>query len=563
MALLRECPKANVQLSQDCLKLLNNLLKRHAAFTPTDAQFRFIISFAFGDLEGDHREEQRSTTFSLMRAVLARRPLLPEVYDMMRAVSSLVVRAGADEVRQLCAQALVQFLLDYPLGERRLQQHLEALAANLEYQHAAGRLSALGALRDVIARFPRDAVETHATFFFVPLVARLGADEDPACRRAAGEALTALLKRVAGTSAGGKLLALAVGWCVRPSGDGGGGVGDDPRLRRAAMQTLGLAITAAPADAARAVAAARPAVAAALAEHDPARGGDEDDDDETVRGWQTAYYALLFVEKAARSCPKSLSCAVPSSTSSDRGHEGPGDRFDNPSEMWRGAAALMSHRHQWVQQAASRVIGHYLAANGQDMALAAAAAAEANAGVAVTEEGPVRLEQVVRACVMVLEQGTGGGAVEIDPGLAEQTVKNLTFASVVLLQTAPSVQQHSEKKSDEDEDGDGDEDGDEDGEEDEDDDKEAGAGAGAAGGDNDSSRGGATTITTATAAAAAVDEKPPLPWLFRRMSKVGAGGVGAARAAALQWTANVATQLGTDGFTRAPAIAVNPHTLKP
>lgn len=51
MALMRECPRANAQLAQDCLKLLNNLLKRHAAFTPTDAQFRFIISFAFGDLE--------------------------------------------------------------------------------------------------------------------------------------------------------------------------------------------------------------------------------------------------------------------------------------------------------------------------------------------------------------------------------------------------------------------------------------------------------------------------------------------------------------------------------
>ena len=48
---------------------------------------------------------------------------------MMKTVSSLVVRANAGEVRQLCSQALVQFLLDYPLGERRLQQHLEALAA--------------------------------------------------------------------------------------------------------------------------------------------------------------------------------------------------------------------------------------------------------------------------------------------------------------------------------------------------------------------------------------------------------------------------------------------------
>lgn len=189
MALLRECNSPNQQLAQDCLKLLNNLLKRHAAFTPTDAQFRFIITFAFGDLEGDHREEQRSTTFSLMRAVLARRPLLPEVYDCMKTVSSLVVRANAKDVRELCAQALVQFLLDYPLGERRLQQHLEALAANLEYQHASGRLSAMNCLRDVVSRFPAEAVEAQATFLFVPMVARLGADEDANCRRAAGDAL--------------------------------------------------------------------------------------------------------------------------------------------------------------------------------------------------------------------------------------------------------------------------------------------------------------------------------------------------------------------------------------
>ena len=275
MALLRECPTSNAQLSQDCLKLLNNLLKRHAAFTPTDAQFRFIVSRAFGDLEGEQREEQRSTTFSLMRAVLARRPLLPEIYDMMKTVSSLVVRANAAETRALCAQALVQFLLDYPLGERRLQQHLEALAANLEYQHAAGRLSALRALRDVISRFPREAVEAHATFLFVPMVARLGADEDAECRRAAGESLSGLLRRVAGTGAANTLLSLVVGWCAK--GGGGGGVGDDPRLRRAAMQTLGLAVVAAPADAARAVRAARPAVVSAIAEHDPAPGGDDDD----------------------------------------------------------------------------------------------------------------------------------------------------------------------------------------------------------------------------------------------------------------------------------------------
>ena len=68
----------------------------------------------------------------------------------------------------------------------------------------------MNCLRDMVARFPAEAVEAQATFLFVPMVARLGADEDAACRRAAGEALTTLLKRVAGTGAGRKLLALTL-----------------------------------------------------------------------------------------------------------------------------------------------------------------------------------------------------------------------------------------------------------------------------------------------------------------------------------------------------------------
>ena len=72
----------------------------------------------------------------------------------------------------------------------------------------------------------------------------------------------------------------------------------------------------------------------------------------------------------------------------------------------------------------------YLAANGARMAADAAA----DTGRAATA-ARVSLDRVARASVGVLEQGTGGGAVEVDSGLAEQTVKNLTFASVVLLQT--------------------------------------------------------------------------------------------------------------------------------
>ena len=291
MALLKDTPASDVALTADCVKLLNNLLKRHAAFAPTDAQFRFICQRCFGDLEGDLNPMLRSgadssgggdrvsaaSTFALMRAVMARRPMIPEIYDVARNVAELVVRAPAVETRALCAKALVQFLLDYPLGERVMRGYLDRLAANLEYEHAAGRLSAARCVRDVVEKFPASAVEAHAMFFFVPLVARLGADEDAKCREAVGECLGALLRRVRDAGVARKLLTLLVAWLappgVLPSGNSGKGKGPlgDPRLRRSALQTLGFAIRACPSEAKRALRASRCLVAAALRESDRAR----------------------------------------------------------------------------------------------------------------------------------------------------------------------------------------------------------------------------------------------------------------------------------------------------
>ena len=147
------------------------------------------------------------------------------------------------------------------------------------------------------------------------------------------------------------------------------------------------------------------------------------------------------------------------------------------------------------------------------------------------EDGPLRLERVARSCVAVLEQGTGAGAVELDAGLAEQTVKNLTFATVVLLQTAAASEHESE-------------DGSEDGSEDDDDDAEKVPSDDAKGEKED-----------ANGEKDDASQRPPYPWLFRRMGKVGAGGVGAARAASLRWCAAVAASLGAEGFKAKPACA--------
>lgn len=58
----------------------------------------------------------------------------------MKRVQEQLVQNQSAPLRAMCAAALLQFLLDWPLHERRLSQHLEFLLSNLSYDHEDGRL---------------------------------------------------------------------------------------------------------------------------------------------------------------------------------------------------------------------------------------------------------------------------------------------------------------------------------------------------------------------------------------------------------------------------------------
>ena len=60
----------------------------------------------------------------------------------------------ATPVRQVCSQALLMFLLDYPLSPKRLKQHLKFILENLAYEHETGRLTAIEMLGTIVAKFP-------------------------------------------------------------------------------------------------------------------------------------------------------------------------------------------------------------------------------------------------------------------------------------------------------------------------------------------------------------------------------------------------------------------------
>ena len=107
-------------------------------------------------------------------------------------LSRAPLHVQAAPMRDLCSSVLLQFVLDYPLGQRRLQQHLHFLLANLSFEHAGGRHAAAGTLRALSFKLPTPLLDTWAAVFFLPLVAQLVNEDDARCRGEISAAVQAL-----------------------------------------------------------------------------------------------------------------------------------------------------------------------------------------------------------------------------------------------------------------------------------------------------------------------------------------------------------------------------------
>jgi U3 small nucleolar RNA-associated protein 20 len=119
----------------------------------TNDELCALLIVVHGDLANYARE---SATFALLRAIIVRRLVAPEVYDIIDDVSKMFVRSHKASSRRQCSNVLLQFLLRYPLGAERLQQHLDHFVKNLGYAYPDGRLAVLDMLHAIVMKFPRD-----------------------------------------------------------------------------------------------------------------------------------------------------------------------------------------------------------------------------------------------------------------------------------------------------------------------------------------------------------------------------------------------------------------------
>ena len=68
-------------------------------------------------------------------------------HQALLMVSKPAVHLQEPSVRQQCSGILLQYILDYPLGARRLQHHLQFLITNLSFEHESGRQASVDTMK--------------------------------------------------------------------------------------------------------------------------------------------------------------------------------------------------------------------------------------------------------------------------------------------------------------------------------------------------------------------------------------------------------------------------------
>ena len=179
-------------------------------------------------------ESKQLAMFALLKVLVHRQLVCPSMYDLMVKVSKQLFTSSRPQVRRSLRQALVHFLLHYPISNNRLEQHVSLIMSNLDFAVEDGRLAGLDMVRTILNRFPVEVIDALKDLCYFPLVLRLVNEENSKCKAIVADVLAALLVKVQASSFQ-QFFTLASSWIRLDKAE-------EPQLRLAGIQVVALAV---------------------------------------------------------------------------------------------------------------------------------------------------------------------------------------------------------------------------------------------------------------------------------------------------------------------------------
>ncbi|TNV87999.1 hypothetical protein FGO68_gene14880 [Halteria grandinella] len=124
----------------------------------------------------------QGNVFQCLKAIVYRKVMSADLYDLIEQVQELMITSIAKSTRSVCASIFTQFLLEYPLEQTRVEQHVNHLLKNLGYFDSEGRMQVLDVVNSLIERFPKELLDQYAELIFFTLVLRSVNESNPKVR---------------------------------------------------------------------------------------------------------------------------------------------------------------------------------------------------------------------------------------------------------------------------------------------------------------------------------------------------------------------------------------------
>lgn len=393
---IESCSSTQEELAQAALKLVAATLRERKTVATSEESIALLLKKIKPDLQVI---SQQGVAFNLLRAIMSRKIVIAEVYELIdgdEGIASISVRDHDRTTRDLARGVYFQFLMEYPQGTKRFRKQLTFLVRNLEYEHPEGRQSVMEALNLLLSRIGEDLIQSVVKEAFWPVVAIMINDSNADCRTMAFGLVKTIFSRADDEWCRGFLVLFKK--MLDPS--------SQIVQKRTALQCWTAYLEAQGTDAKEATFALQSAESILQST------------DKSTDNWQLYYYALRAVLGVYAVSPASVFNA-------------------NTKPLWALIWQQLSFRHQWVKLEAAKAIGIIVAEIEKLQRPHSPPPVTVFKNFKLTED---EICEIVYRHLGDLRDG-------VTLPLASQLIKNLTFFSAYFAETGLIWPEHLQGKS--------------------------------------------------------------------------------------------------------------------